>query len=121
MTHQRPIARRRIEPAERRARLAVRHHLAAPAGDVTTVASSLVGLHSSDPVSVYLAARARVRGFQVAHLQHALYEARSLIRLLGMRRTLFVVPRDLATVIDAACTRALAPAERRRMERLLSE
>ena len=113
--------RRQIDVAERRARLAWRHHLAAPAGEVERVAAGLVGLHSSDPVTVYLAARARVRGFQVAHLQHALYEARSLVRVLGMRRTLFVVPRDLATVIDAACTRALAPAERRRMERLLSE
>ena len=107
--------------AERRARLAFRHHLAVSAGNVETVAASLVGLHSSDPVTVYLAARARVAGFEVAHLEHALYEARSLVRVLGMRRTMFVVPPGLAAVIDAACTRALAPAERRRMERLLSE
>ena len=100
-------------------RLALRHHVAVPAGDVATVAASLVGLHSSDPASVYLAARARVRGFQVVQSEHALYEARALVRVLGMRRTLFVVPRELAAVIDAACTRALAPGERRRMERLL--
>ena len=85
------------------------------------VAASLVGLHSSDPTTVYLAARARVRGFEVGHLERALYEARSLVRVLGMRRTLFVVPPSLAAVTDAACTRALAPAERRRLERLLSE
>ena len=85
------------------------------------MAASLVGLHSSDPATVYLAARARVAGFQVAHLEHALYAARSLVRVLGMRRTMFVVPSDLAAVLDAACTRALAPAERRRLERLLSE
>ena len=85
------------------------------------MAASLVGLHSSDPATVYLAARARVAGFQVGHLEQALYEARSLVRVLGMRRTMFVVPPDLAAVIHAACTRALAPAERRRMEHLLSE
>ena len=113
--------RRRIEVAERRARLALRHHLAQPATAVEPVAASLLGLHSSDPATVYLAARARVAGFQVRHLEHALYEARSLVRVLGMRRTLFVVPPDLAAVVQAACTRALAPAERRRMERLLSE
>ena len=107
--------------AERRARLAMRHHLASPAVTVETVAASLVGLHSSDPATVYLAARARVTGFQVSHLEQALYEARSLVRVLGMRRTMFVVRPDLAAVVDAACTRALAPAERRRMERLLSE
>ena len=86
-----------------------------------SVAASLGGLHSSDPATVYLAARARVTGFQVSHLEQALYEARSLGRVLGMRRTMFVVPPDLAAMLDAACTRALAPAERRRMERLLSE
>ena len=107
--------------AERRARLAARHHLAAPAPDVASAAADLVGLHSSDPVSVYLSAWSRVRGFEVAHLEEALYERRSLVRLLGMRRTLFVVPRDLAAVIDAACTRALAPAERRRLLKLIGD
>ena len=85
------------------------------------VSAGLVGLHSSDPASVYLAARARVRGFRVAHLEAALYELRALVRVLGMRRTMFVVPRDLAAVIEAACTRALAPAERRRLLRLLGD
>ena len=116
-----PAACRRIDAAERRARLAVRHHLAAPAPDVATAAADLVGLHSSDPVSVYLSAWSRVHGFQVAHLEEALYERRSLVRVLGMRRTMFVVPRDLAAVIDAACTRALAPAERRRLLKLIGD
>ena len=107
--------------AERRARLAVRHHMAAPASDVATAAADLVGLHSSDPVSVYLSAWSRVRGFEVADLEDALYVRRSVVRVLGMRRTLFVVPRDLAAVIDAACTRALAPAERRRLLKLIGD
>lgn len=118
---ERPAARRRIDVAERRARLAVRHHLAASAGAVERVAGDLVGLHSSDPTTVYLAARARVRGFRAAHLEHALYRVRSLVRVLGMRRTLFVLPPALAAVVNAACTRALAPPERRRLLRLLSE
>ena len=121
MASEGPGRRRRIDAAERRARLASRHHLAQPATAVETVAASLVGLHSSDPATVYLAARARMAGFQVGHLEQALYEARSLVRVLGMRRTMFVVPPDLAAVIHASCTRALGPAERRRMERLLSE
>ena len=112
---------RRITVAERRARLAARHHLAVPADTVEQASAALVGLHSSDPASVYLAARARVRGFRVAHLEAALYEARGLVRVLGMRRTMFVLPCDLAAVVDAACTRALAPAERRRLLRLLGD
>ncbi|MCY4373296.1 MAG: winged helix DNA-binding domain-containing protein [Spirochaetaceae bacterium] len=116
-----PTARRRIDVAERRARLAVRQHLATPAPDVTTAAADLVGLHSSDPVSVYLSAWSRVSDFKVADMEGALYEQRSVVRLLGMRRTMFVVPRDLAAVIDAACTRALAPAERRRLLKLIGD
>ena len=116
-----PAARRKIDAAERRARLAARHRLAAPASDVTAAAGALVGLHSSDPVSVYLSARSRVRGFQVAHLEDALYAERSLVRVLGMRRTMFVVPRDLAAVLDAACTRALVAAERRRLLTMIGE
>jgi hypothetical protein len=81
----------------------------------------MVGLHSSDPVTVYVSAWARVRNFVPAHLEDAPYEHRSLVRALGMRRTLFVVPRDLAAVVDEACTKALAPAERRRLERMLEQ
>ena len=51
----------------------------------------------------------------------ALYVRRSVVRVLGMRRTMFVVPRDLAAVIDAACTRALVPAERRRLLKLIGD
>jgi len=81
----------------------------------------MVGLHSSDPTTVYLSARARVDGFAPADLEDALYERRSLVRILGMRHTLFVAPRDLAAVMDAACTKALAPPERRRLIGMLEE
>jgi hypothetical protein len=112
---------RTIGIAERRDRLAARHHLARPHADVVTVAGDLVGLHSSDPASVYLAAWARVRGFEHGDLESALYDVRSLARLLGMRRTMFVVPLDLGAVITAACTRALAPGERRRLTAMVTE
>lgn len=104
---------------ERRHRLARRHHLATPATDVETVASALVGMHSSDPVTVYLSAWARRSAFEVTELEKALYETRTLLRILGMRRTMFVVPPDLAAVMDAACTRALAPTERQRLIKLI--
>ena len=45
-----------------------------------------------------------------------LYEPAELVRMLGMRRTLWVVPRDLVPVVDAACTRVIAARERRRLE-----
>ena len=119
---------RRITAAQRRARMAVRHHLARggrggadDAVDVVTVAGDLVGLHASDPATVYLAARARVQGFEPADLERALYDDRSLARVLAMRRTMFVAPTALVPVLHAACTRALAARERRRTVKMLQD
>jgi hypothetical protein len=70
---------------------------------------------------VFLSARARTRGFEPAMLERALYQERTLVRMLGMRRTLFVVPRELVEVVDAACTRAVAANERRKLERFVAE
>lgn len=109
-----PSGRRRITDRERRARLVRRHHLRRTGRDAEVVAGDLVGLHSSDAASVYLAARARVRGFAPADLERALYEERTLARVLGMRRTMFVVPAALAPVVHGACTRTLARRERKR-------
>lgn len=81
----------------------------------------MVGLHSSDPATVYLSAMARVAGLAPDDVADALYVRRSLVRILGMRRTLFVVPVDLAGVIDAACTKALVPPQRRLLVRMIEE
>jgi len=112
---------RTISTDERRRRLGLRHHLAAPADDVERVADDLVGLHSSDPVSVYLSAWARVGNLTVADVERALYEDRSLVRMLGMRRTMFAVPLDLAAVMNAACTSGYVAAERHRLVGFLED
>jgi hypothetical protein len=115
----RATARRHFDAAERRHRLLVRHHLAAPGTSVEQVAGELVGLHSSDPATVVLSLWARLDPFAVADLEDGLYERRTLLRILAMRRTMFVVPLDLAAVMDAACTKALVAGERRRLVQLL--
>jgi hypothetical protein len=113
----------RFTAEDRRARLAVRHHLADSARAATPeeVAGDLVGLHSTDPASVYLSALARLRTPTIRTIDAALYEARSLVRMLGMRRTMFVLPRQLAPIVQAACTTAIAAQERRRLLALLEE
>jgi Winged helix DNA-binding domain len=108
-----------FDVAERRRRLLVRHRLAVPGRRVEEVAGDLAGLHATDPATVYLSLQQRLPGFTVGDLDAALYERRSLTRLLGMRRTMFVVPLDLAAVVDAACTKALIAPERRRTVQLL--
>jgi len=114
---------RRFTVEERRARLAIRHRLAPPARakDVVEVARDLVAFHATDPASVFLAARARLRDPWVPAIEKALYEDRSLIRMLGMRRTMFVVADDLAPVVQAACTNDIAVVEKRRLVQLLEE
>jgi hypothetical protein len=112
---------RSIDGDERRARLGARHFLGQPASRVEAVAERLFGLHSSDPASVYLSSWARVRDFEVSDLEAALYDRKSLVRMLGMRRTMFVVPLDLAAAMDAACTRPIAERERRRLISLVED
>ena len=105
---------RRFGVDERRARLGLRHHLAGTArAGVVEAARDLVGLHATDPATVYLAARARMRDPQVAAVEQALYEDRQLVRILGMRRTMFVEPVELMGVVQAACTDAIAVQQRR--------
>jgi hypothetical protein len=112
---------RTIDDYERRARLALRHHLAHPSPATEQVAADMVGLHSSDPATVYLSAHARVNGFTVANMETALYEDRSLVRMLGMRRTLFVVPRRLAAVMNESCTKAFVATEHRRLVTMIQD
>ena len=112
---------RRIDDRERRARLARRHHLAAEVQqrDPVRVADEVVGIHATEPTSPYVGLAARTGGISQADIATALFEERSLIRIIGMRRTLFVVPLELAGVLTAACGRAIAAAERKRTEKML--
>jgi uncharacterized protein YidB (DUF937 family) len=112
-----------MDIAERRARLGRRHHLApsCAAESPLEVARSLVALHATDPASVFLSAAARLRRPAVKAIEDALYEDRVLVRMLGMRRTMFVVPADFAPVVQAACTQAIAQRLRRQYQQMLQE
>jgi hypothetical protein len=107
---------RRLDVEERRARLGIRHHLAGnPCEGPAEAAREVVALHATDPATVHLSAAARMREPDVGAVERALYEERSLIRMLGMRRTMFVVPDELAPAIQSACTDAIARRERTRL------
>ncbi len=86
-----------ISDGQRHARLA-RRHAVAPAtrvGDPVAATRAMTVLHATEPASVYLSLHARVEGLGVEDVDRALYEERSLVKQLAMRRTLFVFPRDL--------------------------
>jgi hypothetical protein len=115
---------RRIGAEQRRARLGWRHRLAAGAlaAGPEEAARSLVAVHGTDPSSVYLALLARMTpAAGLSSVDRALYEDRTLIRLLGMRRTVFVAPLDNAALIQAACSRGVAARERRKLLSWLAE
>ncbi|MFD7628248.1 winged helix DNA-binding domain-containing protein [Streptomyces sp. NPDC059851] len=100
----------RITAAGRRARLVLRHRLAPSVREETAeaVAEALVGLHATDPATVFLAAAARMRAPTAAAIDGSLYEAGSacgspaLERIRCMRRTMFVVPAALAPAVQSA-------------------
>src|ERR687895_1981089 len=108
---------RRIDVAERRARLARRHRIAPGerAGDVVDAARSVVCLHGTDPAAIYLSAWARTEDMTVADLDSALYDDRSLVKHLCMRRTLFVVPRETLGAVQAGAADRGAAAARGRL------
>jgi hypothetical protein len=105
----------KMDNAQRRSRIATRQlfrgQIAAP--DALAVTRALVALHSTDPASVHLSTTSR--GAEQSSLERALYEDKSLVRMLGMRRTVFVVPTDFAAIVHAAATRAIATRERGRL------
>jgi hypothetical protein len=109
-----------IGVTERRARLAIRH-LVAPGERVdvvTEVVRGVVCLHATDPATVYLSAWARMTAPSIEVVDRALYEDRELIRMLAMRRTMFVATVEDAPILHAAASVAVARRERRRNEEL---
>lgn len=112
-------ARPRITDARRRARLVDRHRLTGSdrAETITDVADALVGYHATTPSTVFLSAWARIPGFTPDAMDAALYRDRDLIKQLAMRRTLFVVTRDVLADAVGAVGPRVAASERTNMLR----
>jgi len=88
---------RHVSDDERRARIAVRHGIAPGAryADPVAATEAMTALHATEPATVYLSLMARVEGLTVADIDRELYQRRTLVKQLAMRRTVFVFPRDL--------------------------
>ncbi|GAA1895175.1 winged helix DNA-binding domain-containing protein [Actinomadura bangladeshensis] len=112
---------RSMTPAERRARLALRHRLAPQArtDDVLDIARSMVVLHATDPATVFLSVAARSVGAGPEAVERALYDDRTLLRMLAMRRTMFVAPTELVPVLQASTADGLAAKQRATYSRLI--
>lgn len=107
--------------AQRRHRLARRHHLAIPAPSIEAVADDLVVLHATDPATIYLAISARSPEATIDDIDDALFVRRSLRRTLAMRRTLFVATTEHTPMVERSSSVDVAAAERRRLEGFLAD
>ena len=102
---------------ERRNRLARRHFLSddRPSASVAERTAALIGLHATDPATPYLSLWARSTGFRTADLDRELYQRRSLVKHLAMRRTLWVVPVEYLAMVQPGASDRVAGNERRRL------
>lgn len=79
----------------------------------------MAGIHATDPASVYMELGARTNGLTHADVENALYDERALLKVLGMRRTMFVVSPAFAGVVHSATTADIAVRERKRLYQML--
>ena len=101
---------------ERRARLARRHLLVQPCDDSTAeVASRFVGLHATDPATPYLSLWARVSRFRRTDLDAALYDERTVVKHLAMRRTVWAFDAEDLPAVQSAASERVAAAEHRKL------
>ncbi len=108
---------RHVSDDERRARIGVRHALA-PSFRVDSpeaATRAMTVLHATESATVYLSCWARVRSLDAADVDNALYDQRSLVKQLAMRRTLFTFPRDLLPAAWSSASARVANTERARM------
>jgi hypothetical protein len=110
---------RHVSDEERRARLAVRHALA-PAfylDSPEAATRAMTVLHATEPATVYLSCWARVGSVEITDVDRALYDDRSLVKQLAMRRTLFVFPRELLAAAWPSASARVAGIERKRLSK----
>lgn len=110
----------KITAEQRRARLAHRHCLAAPAPSVEHAADSVLALHATDPASVFLSAQARTAETGTDDVESALFTDRTMLRTLAMRRTLFVATTTHLPAIERSSSPDVAAKERKVLEKALA-
>lgn len=104
---------------DRRARLVARHHLDGSAADPLQAATDVVVLHATDPATVYLSVLARCPDAGIGDISRTMYDERRLVRMLAMRRTLFVVPDEFAPVVHHAAGLGIAAQQRKQLVKQL--
>jgi hypothetical protein len=96
-----------VSDRQRRARLGRRHALSQPVTSVEAAVDSVVCLHATEPPSVYLSVQARSTCAR-EDVDRALYDDRTVVKQLAMRRTVFTFPRELLPAAWGSASRRVA-------------
>ncbi|HET6166883.1 MAG TPA: winged helix DNA-binding domain-containing protein, partial [Marmoricola sp.] len=83
---------------------------------VAAATTAMTCLHATEPASVHLAAFAR-SGATIDEVDHALYEDRSVVKQLAMRRTVFAFPRELLPAVWGSAAARVAAQQRAQLAR----
>lgn len=109
----------RFPDSARRARLARRHalHPEHRLDDPVAIGRALVAFHATDASTVHLAAAARLRHPTVSAVEQALYDDRTLVKQLAMRRTLFAFPVEALPAVWGSASERVAVQQRNQLTR----
>ena len=80
----------------------------------------MLALHATDPATVHLSALVRAASLTLADVERELYVERVVVRIMGMRRTLFAVPVATVPVVQAGAATGVARTMRRTLVKQLS-
>ena len=105
-----------ISDDQRRSRLGVRHGVATACSDVAAATTAMTCLHATEPASVHLAAFAR-SGARIEDVDRALYDDRTIVKQLAMRRTVFAFPRELLPAVWGSAAARVAAQQRAQLAR----
>lgn len=107
-----------VADEQRRARLVTRHAITAPhrVGSPAEAAAAVVALHATEPASVHLAVHARAE-VTLDDVDAALYDDRTIVKQLAMRRTVWAVPRALLAATRASAAARVAAQQRTHLAR----
>ncbi|MCW2754714.1 MAG: hypothetical protein JWQ32_2125 [Marmoricola sp.] len=106
----------KVSDDQRRARLALRHGLAVPYGGIDVATEAMTCWHATEPASVHLAVHART-GATREQVDAALYDDRSVVKQLAMRRTVFAFPRALLPAVWGSAAARVAVQQRSQLAR----
>ena len=113
----------RATDEHRRGRIARRHglHPDHRYDTIEATTAAMTALHATEPSTPYLSLHARMDHVTVDDVSRALYDDRSIVRTMAMRRTLWIVTRDLLPAVRGSAGQRVADAQRRLLAKEAAE